>query len=319
MTPDISKVSPEQETSPNSIAGKPAPNAPSTPAKAVQQAAPIGMAQKVNAIEGARIPIPKMLTGFKTGSIAGSYFHGMLYGDTGEWKTTTAALFSPPEATLIVLTRQPEQMRPLQNLGYTVALAQDVDAFRFAMTYPERVAEHLGLKTWNGHPEQHLIIDDITEGRDQLLEDADVIDDKEVKDVRRSYKEVAKDFREIVQSLRRRKMHYTFISLAAVKENELAGRESIRPALSPSQQFILLPELDFVFYVKPGLHKLLTDKSVMQVVGKDEKTGREKTWTREIFAKNKLPLDMAKAKVLLLEEPMDLRAIWNKITAAKQK
>src|SRR5581483_9937578 len=280
---EISQVSPELASSPTQPQVSPAPNTPSTPAKVITQTAPIGMAAKINAVEGARIPVPKTLKGFNTHDLSGigNYFHGMIYGDTGERKSTTAALFSPPEATLIVLTRQPEQLRSLEEHGYTVALAEDVDAFRYAMTYPERVAEHLGLKEWNGHPEQHLIIDDITEAKEQLLEDADVIDGKEVNDARRSYKEVAKDFREIVQALRRRKMHYTFISLAAVKENDLAGIESIRPALSPSQQSVLLPELDFVFYVKPGLHKLITDKTLMTVKGRDEKTGKEKTFTRE--------------------------------------
>ena len=260
---------------------------------------------------GAQAPVPKGLRVGNTNDEAPQFFHGCIYAGTGEYKTTTAAQFGSPEEVRIVLTRRKEQLIPLKGLGYKYAEVSDAASLKYALLYPERL-----WPEWSPLPNRTLVLDDATEAVAMLLDDNSVIDGREVKDVRRTYSSAGNDLRVLVSPTLRKPMHFVMTALAKVRENPLTNEERIGPDLPPSMLNFMLTEMEFVLYVDYKTKTLLTDKKVFSFDDTDEK-GYKKTYVREIFAKHKLPRSLVGKGILKPQEPLDLRAIWNKVLEAK--
>lgn len=239
-------------------------------------------------------------------------FHCLIYGYTGSYKTTTAAMFGGPERTLIVSTRDPEQIRiPLRGLGFRpIVTAYTPDAVLWALQNPERAADHVGFPEWKDHPERVLMFDDWTEGSALLVDDNSTKDDgSEVKDGRKIYGATKNDMRDVLNAVKARHIHTVYTALAA--ESDWA----VYPDLPKGARTHLEAAFDFVFYCRKDVKKLVTEDFSLAYQSKDQ-FGKDVTRLRTGFAKTKVPRVMA-GKVLGKEEGLDLNAIWGKIQAAK--
>lgn len=287
-------------------ASKP-PTQAHAPAQANKPVVP-SLTAAVNRVQGATMKIPKGLELFNTRELSASYFHACVYAETSARKTSTAAQFDTPENTRIILTRSKEQVLPLRDKGYQVAAVQDAESLIFALTYPEQL-----WPDWAQRPNRTLVLDDATEAVTMLVEDASEIDGKEVKDKRRSYSKAGEDLREIIKSIRRKPMNFIIVALAKVKENPLTNEESIGPDLPPSMLSMVMTELEYVFYIKTSSWKMLTERDFIMVKETDPNSGKEITFRRQIFAKNKITLGNIGKNLVLKEEDLDLRKFWNKV------
>lgn len=267
-----------------------------------------GLSAAVNKASGRTLPIPKGLLLGNTNDDIPDYMHACVYAETSARKTSTAARFGDAADVRIVLTRRKEQLIPLKGMGYQYAEVSDAASLTFALMYPEQL-----WPDWALRPNRTLVLDDGTQAVDILLEDASEIDGKEVKDRRRSYTEAGKNLREILASVLRKPMHFILVALAKVRENALTNEERIAPDLPPSMQGMLMTELEFVFYIDTKSWTMFTDRDRISVKDTDPNTGKEKTFIREIFAKNKLSLMDVGKNVLLQREKLDLAEVWKKV------
>lgn len=269
----------------------------------------------VRAATASRIPIPKGLSVFNTSELAGagSYIHGLVYGETSARKSTTAALFGTPENTRIVLTRRKEQLIPLQDLGYTAACVEDSEALSFALMYPEKL-----WPDWAAREDRVFVLDDATEAVAMLVEGAvNPATGEAFKDRRKSYTEAGSDLRDMLKNSLSKPQHFIMTALARVRENPITNEERIGPDLPPSMLQMLTTEMEFVFYINKRNWQFVTADDAIQFKDTDEQ-GKEKLYRREIFAKNKMSLAMAKRTPPLIAkyEPMDLRGIWERVVRA---
>jgi hypothetical protein len=291
------------------------------------------VAATVNASVGSRVAPP---AGVKRGSsreIESGFMHLLLYGETDTRKTTTASAFSGPKNTFFVLTRGKEQLMPVRDEGYPFVQVDSADGLLWALQNPEAAAkwvydapglnetERANLLAWEKSAERTLIIDDTTEGAELIVDDNRTDDEgKELRDGRKIYGNSNVAFREILNSLKRKPMHTIFIGLSKVTAYGAENRETIVPALSSGISNLLTAEMEYVFYLDPRKWKMITSRSSLQYSKLNQK-GKPETFIREIFAKRKLPLALellpVDKKVVKLEEAMELRAVWERIKAAK--
>ncbi len=254
------------------------------------------------------LPIPKTLTLGNTNDLNDIYFRGCIYGEMGVRKTTTAALFGTSDEVKIVMTRNREQLTPLKDMGYEYALVEDAQAMLFAIRHPEQL-----WPQWAKLPNRTLVIDDISEGELMLIES------QEQEGWGKEYRGARDDLRAVLKDVAAKKpMHIVLTALAKVRENDISLEERVGPDLTNTMLRYLLTEVNYVFYIDPKSWQFLTDRKRVIYKGTDDK-GRDKTYTREIYAKNKLSVELAKLKPPLIKEyeKMDLRAIWDRIVAAK--
>jgi hypothetical protein len=266
------------------------------------------IANSISASLSAKLP-----KGFKSGGIddsAPTFFHCLIYGYTGSYKTVTAAMFGGPERTLIIGTRDIEQYKiPLKDRGFKpVVLAHDVDTFKWAMTNPEAAADAVGFPEWKEREDRVLVVDDWTEGALMLVDDNETTDEgKEIKDGRKIYGGVKEDVRAVLNSLKRKRQHLIFTALT--DENDWA----IYPAMPKGARTHIEGAFDYVFYMNKENKKMVTEPFSVPYAAKDQ-FGKDITRLRTGFAKSKAPFGV---KVIAKEETMDLRAVWEKVVAAK--
>ena len=288
------------------------PIATTTPAA---RPAPVGgsLTAGVNAALAKAKEPPKSLKLGRTGELQNHvHMHALLYSETSARKTTTAAKFGNRVNTRFIITRRSEQLIPLQNMDYQYAEVQDADALLYALQFPERL-----WPGWLESPDPTLVFDDATEGVQLLLEGHD-----DEKDGRRSYGLAGDDLRDAIRSLLRKQLNLIVVCLAKVKENALTTEERISPDLPPSMMNMVLAEFEFAFYINPQTYQFTTDKDFFSYEGTDPNNpNKVKTFKRQIFAKHKISEELARAtpKVIEKYEPMDLRALWNKVKAAEAK
>ena len=267
------------------------------------------LTQAVNAAVGKSLPKPRGLETKNTKDLSLEYFHGLIYAETSAWKTTTAAHFGKPEDVRIILTRSEEQLKPIKDEGYQytpiMKAADPAAAFLFAWQYPEQL-----WPDWAQRPNRTLVIDDLTKGI-QILLDAD-----DSKDIRKSYGNVADSVSPVFNTSLAKPQNLVLIALAKVKENPITDVERVGPDLPPSMlNSVFLPDLEFVFYIDPQTHKMRTDRDFITAKKIDEK-GREVTYRREIFAKNKIELTGAGRGVIRPLEDPNLGVLWERVKAA---
>lgn len=233
----------------------------------------------------------------------------LLYGYTSSRKTTTAAMFGGPDRTLIISTRDVEQVRiPLRGLGFKpIITAYEPDALMWALQFPEKAADAVGFPEWKDQEQRVLVVDDWTEGAQLLVEENSTTDSGvEVKDGRKIYGGVKEDVRDVLNTLKKKHIHQVFTALA--DENDWA----VYPALPKGARRGLEASFDYVFYMDGDNFKMKTLPFSVPYPAKDQ-FGKDVTRLRKGFAKRKEGMG---AKVLLAEEPMDLRLIWQKIAGA---
>lgn len=263
------------------------------------------LAGAVNAAQGSKVPRPKSLTTFNTSKLTDGFFHGCIYGETDARKSTTAALFGSPEDVRIVLTRRPEQLKPLRNKGYEVALVEDEAALNYALMYPEQI-----WPDWAKRPDRTLVLDDATEAVAMLLDSSDA------KDQRRSYMEAGDALRAAIQSTLKKPQHFVMTALAKVRSNPITDEERIGPDLPPSMLGFITTEMEYCFYIDKKSWKFITQSLYTSIKGVDDK-GKERIFLREIFGKNKLELELVGKGILAQREDMNLQTIWKKIKEGK--
>lgn len=308
---DETKVTPPPTV--GKIEFSPSSPAPKLPASgSLSAAVSAGLAQKVNVPAGL-----KLSQGYGL-----DYFHGMLYGDTGAYKTTTAFEFGGRENTFIVLSRSPEQLKPIRSLSPHFCVAEDSDAFMFALQFPEKAADAAGFPQWKDNPNRVLMVDDMTEGTALNVDENSVKDDgSDVKDGRKIYGGVKDDIRACMLSLKKKRMHLVMTALAEVYLSPIDNDETIFPAMPKGARSIITAELEYVFYIKHETKKMLTDRHWLTYTKKDEKTGKPVMAKRDIFAKAKVSRELVGRvpPVIKQEEDLDLRALWSRICAAQSK
>lgn len=248
------------------------------------------------------------------------FFHCLIYGDTGTYRTTTSAMFGGPTRTLIITPRSPEQVCiPLRGQGFkNPVVVNEPEALVWALSYPEKAADAAGFPEWKDLPDRVLVMDDFTEGAAMLVDDNSTRDDgTDIKDGRQIYGATKKEVREIVNkfmlAVPGKRMHVIFNALAAESD------DAIFPDMPSGARKNLAAAFDYVFYMKIGTKKMITDRENVNYVAKDEKTGKPIIRTRQLFAKNKIPRAMVgrTPPVISKEEEMNLAAVWAKICAAK--
>lgn len=252
--------------------------------------------------------IPKSLKKGNTNELTDqSFFRAVLYSETSARKTTTAAHFSSPEQTRIILTRSEDQMTPLEGEGYQYAYAPDATSLSYIMKNP-----HLYWPEWAALPdpnkEKTLIVDDLSKAALILIES-----NSTGKDKRQAYSGALSDLDSLVSPLTMKPYNLILISLAKVRENQISGEEQVGPDLSPSLMNYITAEFAAVLYIQPKNFKMLSDRSIFTVIGTDPVTGKDKPFTRTIFAKHKLPFRYAAKNIIRKEEDADLKKFWQRI------
>jgi hypothetical protein len=243
------------------------------------------------------------------------YFHCMVYGYTNSYKTTTAAMFGGPERTLIISTRDPEQIRiPLRGKGFKpIVLAHDPSSFYSCLENPNKAADAVGFPEWKDREDRVLMVDDWTEGASMLVDDNQTTDEgKEIKDGRRVYGEVKKDMRDLLNRLKSYRMHLVFTALAAETD------WNIYPDMPKSVRNQIEAAFDYVFYMDSEFKKMKTKDGFSVPYPTKDQFGKDVTRLRKGFAKYKVPVDMV-GKLVKDDEPMDLQAFWQRIVAARGK
>lgn len=241
------------------------------------------------------------------------YFHCMIYGYTNSLKTTTAAMFGGPERTLIISTRDPEQVRiPLRGLGFKpVVLAHDFASFHACLSTPEKAADAVGFPEWKDREDRVLMVDDWTEGASILVDDNETKDDGTViKDGRKIYGEVKKDVREVLNALKSKRMHLIFTALAA--DNDW----NLWPDMPKGARTHIEAAFDYVFYMDSEFKKMKTKDGFTVPYRTKDQFGKDVTALRKGFAKFKVPRELV-GKLVKDEEPMNLAEFWSKIVSAR--
>lgn len=285
------------------------PSLPTPPPSSIALAVNAGIAAKP----------PKGFMGGTTDDLNANFLHCLLYGEVDSQKTTTAAMFGGPSRTLIILTRAPEQLIPLQGMGFRYARVENAAALGYALQFPEKAADSIGWPEWKEMKDRVLVADDMTEGVNFIVEDNETNDEgKERKDGRQIYKGANGDLRGYMDSLKRKPMHLIMTALAKVDVSQVANEETVYPDLPKGARSILTADMEYVFFMKKSSKKMLTTSSFLSYTKKNE-FGKDVPGRRDIFARNKLPRSLVgrTPPVILSEEPMDLKLLWEKIQLAK--
>ena len=132
-------------------------------------------------------------------------------------------------------------------------------AAKFVYDHPGLTAdERANLLQWESNAERTLVIDDLTEGANQIVDGARTTDEgKEVRDGRKIYGNANIEFREVLNSMKRKAMHSVFIALSRVKANPITNDETIGPNLSSGILDLLTAEMEFVFFSKRRITRCL--------------------------------------------------------------
>lgn len=288
--------------------GSAQPASSNAPRPAAPPAAIIGGVNKAMAVKA---PVPAGLSVRSTVDIMAPWMRGCLYGETDAWKSTTAARFGSPDDVRIILTRQESQLLPIRDLGYKYAHCNDIVKFRYAMQYPEQ----LFGPEWAARENRVVVVDDVTAAKDMIVESNETDEaGKELRDNRMVHREAKADMSLLVGSLQAKPLHIIFIALAKIYENKFTHQETVSPDLPPAMLNQLSADWDFIFFSDKIKKMLLTRNKVETYQSKNEK-GKVESYTRTIFAKNKLPLSQKDS--LAEYEQHDLGVIWKKIVATK--
>lgn len=280
--------------------------------KPIAPTSPVPLSAQVNRAMAATAPVPKDFIVRSTKEITSPWFRGLIYGETNARKTTTAARFGTPENVRIIANRGEDQLIPLRDMGYRYALCDTMEKLRYAMTYPENL-----WPEWAGRDDRIVVIDDYTKAHEMIVEDNEYNDKGNLQNNMLKYGGANKDMTGLTKSLFNKPMHIIGVAFASITENELTHEENVGPNLSKGMRQMLTAEFTFCFYIDKKAWMFVTDDKRESYQDHDEKM-QLKTFNRVIFAKSKVPYVEGR-KPLNQMEPMDLRAVWNKVNAGASK
>lgn len=278
-----------------------------------------GLASAVSAGVAAKVTVPPGLK--LQPSYNSDYFHGMLYSETGSFKTTTAFRFGGADRTFVVLTRSPEQLGPVSSLKPHYCVAEDSDALLFALQFPEKAADASGFPQWKDRADRVLMIDDMTEGTALIVDENSTKDDgSKVKSGLKIYGGTKDDIRSAMISLKKKQMHLVMTALAEVFASPIDNDETIFPAMFKGARAVITAELEYVLYIKHETKKMLTDRSFLTYT-KPDAQGKPVMTKRDIFAKSKVPFEFINSvpPFIKKEEELDLAAFWARIKTNQSK
>jgi hypothetical protein len=251
-----------------------------------------------------------------TGLLDRAFFRTVLYGETSARKTSTAAQFAGPEFTRIILTRPEDQLLPLEGQGYQYIYCPDAAALSYAIKNVDLI-----WPDWAAMPDpdkkRTVMVDDITKGVTFMVAA------NTARDNRMAYRDAQGDLDAAIQALGKKPYNQILISLAKTKDNNVTNVDNVGPELPPSILSYVLAEYTSVLYVKIPSNplqpwKMLTDRDT--VVYTDIVDGKEKTFTKVLFAKTKSSLlNVGKGpnpNAIQREEPLDLQKFWEKCRRA---
>lgn len=258
---------------------------------------------------------PKGIVSGNTRQLENGFFRFVLYSETNARKTSTAAQFDTPEFVRIIGTRREEQLLPLKKLGYEYAVAHNAEELDWLLRYPESQWPDWG-KMVDTERRRTLILDDGTEAVNMLLDDAQYIDGKEVKNQMRTYVQAGKDLRDIlIKTTLRKPINFGMTALAKTKESPTAPEEEIYgPNIPPAMLEMVMTEFEFVFYINKKKWKLQTADTNFTYAYEGPGGPKDmRSCKRTVYAKTKIDLLDVGKDVLLAEENLDLKAIWQKV------
>jgi hypothetical protein len=251
-----------------------------------------------------------------TTEISSPWLRALLHGEIDSWKTTTAAHFGTPEQTRIILTRGVDQLIPIINEGYKFLQAKNGSEFTEMMAFCDQI-----WPDWAKHPEPVLVIDDITRGKDFILDDSRTNDaGVEVKDIRKVYGIAMEAIDAAFTALNRKPIHVILTALTKVKDNAITREEVVTPDLPPAIGGFIMSDYSFIFFLdkmRPAATRMLTSSDRISYQEYDERQKQMVTYQRYFFARNKVPSEQA-GQVLAQREPANLRAAWEKVKAARK-
>lgn len=278
---------------------------------------PVPLAQQVNKAMGAQVSIPKGLeVDTDTGQLDQIWMRAMIYGETNAKKTTVSAKFGSPEDVRIILTRGEDQLLPLVpepgKPAYKYRYCDTAEKIKFAMMYPERL-----WPDWATRPNRILVIDDITKGKDILLDFHEYNEKGTKQNNMMVHREAKTDMADLVKVMFGKPMHIIMVAFASIYENPVTHEENVGPDIPPSMMRMLTADFTFVFYIDKAKNMFRTD-DYREVYEDVDESMKRKTFTRIITAKHKIPAFLAGKNIVNPLEPLDLQKIWLKIQAAKR-
>lgn len=283
-----------------------------TPATGTAPVSQASLTQQVNRAQAAKAPIPPgMGKGKSTLSLESIWMRAMIYGETNARKTTTAAKFGSVEDVRIILTRGEDQLIPLMGKDYKYEHCDTAQKLAYALMYPENL-----WPDWAARPNRILVIDDVTKAKDILLEKHEFNDKGNKQNNMLVHRGALTDLSDYMKSLFAKPMHIIAVAFAKVYENDITHEENVSPDIPPAMMKMLTADFTFCFYIDKVKWMFRTNDYRETYRDTDEKM-IEKTFTRVILAKHKVPEHLAGKGVINDLEPMDMAKIWAKIRGAK--
>lgn len=255
-----------------------------------------------------------------THDIVSPWFRCLLHGEIDSWKTTTAHHFGTPEQTRTILVRGEDQLQPIINEGYKFLQVNNGEEFINALSYCDHI-----WPDWAKHPEPVLVIDDLTRAKDYVVTSSktytkDSGETAEYKDMRKVYGTALAEFDSVFTIANKKPMHIILIATSKVVEGKISLEETVSPDLSQAIGTFVMADYSYIFFLdkkKPFKERLLTTMNSEAITEYDEKAKKNLTYNRYYFARHKIPAELVGKGLIKMYEPADLRAIWNKVLAAR--
>ena len=243
----------------------------------------------------------------------------LLHGEIDSLKTFTAHHFGTPEQTRTILTRGEDQMITVANEGYKYVQVNNGDEFTEALSYCDHI-----WPDWIKHPEPVLVVDDLTRAKDFVVSASKTYEKDgqvyEYKDMRKVYGEALASFDTMFMAVNRKPIHIVLVATSKVVEGKISLEETVAPDLSQAIGNLVMADYSYIFYLdkkRPPASRMLTAMNSEAITEYDEKQKKTVTYQRYYFARHKIPSELAGKGIIKLYEPADLRAVWNKVKAAK--
>jgi len=319
--PAVTAQTAEASRAPHVGAATPVAPKPAVPTQVPQQKPPQPLTQAVNNANARLSPLVGKLAARtrSTHDLESPWFRCLIHGEIDSWKTTTACKFGTPEQVRIILTRGEDQLLPVVNQGYKYVKVNDASEFTEALTYCDNI-----WPDWAKHPEPVLVIDDITRAKDYVVSASKTYEAggqiKEYKDNRKIFGVAMGEFDSMFSIANRKPIHIIMTALSKVVEGKISLEETVAPDLSQGIGNLVMSDYSFIFFLnkkKPFATRLLTAMDSESVTEYDEQQKKTVSYQRYYFARHKMPHELVGKGILKLYEPADLRAIWEKVKAAK--
>lgn len=316
--PTSAQTSPVSATTGGALVSKPVPaTAPVAPAVP----RPASVVAQVNAANARVSPMVSKLAARtrSTFDINSPWARVLIHGEIDSLKTTVAHHFGTPEQCRTILTRGEDQMAPVVNEGYKFVQVNTGEEFAEALSHCDAI-----WPDWAKHPEPVLIVDDMTRAKDFIVTSSRTYEKDgrvmEYKDTRKVYGEALATFDSIFTLANRKPIHIILVSTSKVVEGKISLEETVMPDLSQGIGNFIMSDYSYIFFLdkkRPPSARMLTSLNNEAVTEYDEQQRKQVTYQRYYFARHKIPAELVGKGIIKQYEPADLRAVWEKVKAAK--